>query len=129
MATALGDLISAARIRKQWRQADLAEAIGHTAGYIGQLEAGLVKRPRPATLEKLEQALGISREAMIRAMGMIGPPPTVDVMEELRRLSAMRDIEQQADALRQAPEEVFEAIDLVLTLVRVPLHALRLHAR
>jgi hypothetical protein len=65
---------------------------------------------------------------MIRAMGMIGPSPTIDVMEELRRLSAMRDIDRQADALRQAPAEVFEAIELALTLVRAPLQSLRMHA-
>ena len=127
MGTALGALIRAARMRQHWRQADLAQAIGHSAGYIGQLEAGLVKRPRPATLEKLEQALGISREAMIRAMGMIGPPPSTDVMAELRRLTAIRNIDHQALALRAAPAEVFEAIDLALTLVRAPIQSLRSH--
>src|SRR5690349_18655122 len=125
MATALGELISEARIRKHWRQSDLAIAIGHSPGYIGQLEAGLVQRPRPATLEKLEQALGLSREAMIRAMGMIGPAPSIDVMDELRRLTAIRDIGEQTMALREAPPEVFEAIELALMLVRAPIQSLR----
>jgi hypothetical protein len=59
---------------------------------------------------------------------MIGPPPTVDVMEELRRLGAMRDVAQQADALRLAPAEVFEAIELALQVVRAPLLSLRLYS-
>jgi transcriptional regulator with XRE-family HTH domain len=118
MASTLGDLIRAARVRKSWTQADLAREIGHSAGYIGQLESGMVQRPRPETLKKFEKALGLSREAMTRAIGMTGPESHVDVRSDLRLLLAIGDSGERAAAFRKAPPAVLETVDLALELAR-----------
>lgn len=110
MSTRFGQLIKQARENRRWTQDDLAERLNVNRGYIGQLEAGTIKMPRPERLQLLEHHLGISREAMLRAAGRLGPAPQIDIMAELRRINAIDDPDTRVQALEDLPEDVQEVI-------------------
>ncbi|MFL1676786.1 helix-turn-helix transcriptional regulator [Paenibacillus thiaminolyticus] len=60
----IGAKIRLYRLAKKWTQEDLAEAIGSTGSYIGQLERG-EKNVRIQTLIKIADALDISIFALL----------------------------------------------------------------
>jgi transcriptional regulator with XRE-family HTH domain len=120
--TALADLVRESRERKRtkdgkrWTQDDLAEATGFSRGYIGQLETGLVKNPRPKYRKKFQEVLGITDEQWARGIGVLGEVSTFDVEAELRRIDAIPDLEDQAaelEALEQAPPELYRLMESV----------------
>jgi transcriptional regulator with XRE-family HTH domain len=53
----ISGLLRAGRIRKGWKQADLAEQAGVSRTTLIHLERGAVQEPRASTLNKLAQAL------------------------------------------------------------------------
>jgi transcriptional regulator with XRE-family HTH domain len=57
-AVRVGRVIRALRIRKQWRQVDLAERAGCSQALIARIEAGGADRLTGATLERVAHALG-----------------------------------------------------------------------
>ena len=62
----MGDRLRKARERQNWTQAMLAERAGVSRVQIARIEAGIAgKRPMPATVESLAQALGV-RVAWLR---------------------------------------------------------------
>jgi transcriptional regulator with XRE-family HTH domain len=109
----LGDVIREARRTKGWTQEKLAEAIGVNPGYIGQIETGVVKLPGADKLEMLERSLGVSRANMLRAAGLLGPDEHIDVLAELRRIDALPNDESKIQALRQLPQEVQHALEVL----------------
>lgn len=109
----LGDVVREGRRTKGWTQEKLAEAIGVNPGYIGQIETGVVKLPGPDKLELLERALGVSRADMLRAAGLLGPDEQIDVLAELRRIDALPSDELKIRALRQLPQEVQHALEVL----------------
>jgi XRE family transcriptional regulator, regulator of sulfur utilization len=119
MENALGLLIKRARETRGWTQDELAERMDVNRGYIGQLEAGTIKLPRGERLAQLEQLLGISREDMLRAAGRLGPATEFDLWHELRRISAMQDLDDRVAALEHLPPEVLQILeDLAVDFVR-----------
>jgi transcriptional regulator with XRE-family HTH domain len=115
----LGQLIAQARKAKGWTQDDLAERLNVHRGYVGQLEAGTIKLPGSERLAQLEQLLGISREDMLRAAGRLGPPETLDLLTELRRITSLPSHQDRVVALKQLPPEVLQAIeDLAVDVLR-----------
>lgn len=109
----LGDVIREARRGKGWTQEKLAEEIGVNPGYIGQIETGVVKLPGAEKLAHLERVLGISRADMLRAAGLLGPEERVDVLADLRRIGTLSTDEAKIAALRELPEEVQRALEVL----------------
>jgi transcriptional regulator with XRE-family HTH domain len=62
---AIGALIRAGRIRKGWKQADLAEHAGVSRTTLIHLERGAVQDPHATTLNKLAQALDLPAEDLV----------------------------------------------------------------
>lgn len=102
---ALADLIKEARARKRnkdgkpWTQDDLAEAMGVSRGYIGQVETGLIRRPRPPYRRLFLDTLNLSEEEWLRSTGELPPREAMDVEAEIRRIAAIQDLDDQAAEL------------------------------
>ena len=62
---AIGKRIKAIRERKVWGQAELARAAGMSVNTLYRIEAGQ-HVPRPATIRKLAQALGVPAEELVQ---------------------------------------------------------------
>jgi transcriptional regulator with XRE-family HTH domain len=60
----VGARIKAARERAVYGQAELARAAGITPNGLWQIEKGL-REPRPATIRKIAQALGIEPSSLV----------------------------------------------------------------
>lgn len=115
----LAQVIKRARESKGWSQEELAERLGVSKGWVGQVETGRIDRPRPQYLALLEQHLGVSRDELARGMDMIGPAATGDVLVEIQRIRAIPDPRQRAAALRELPKDLYEMIEwLALDMVR-----------
>jgi transcriptional regulator with XRE-family HTH domain len=115
----LAELIKSARDAREWTQDDLAEAMGVSRGYIGQLETGLIKRPRAKYMGLLERHLKLSREEILRATGELGPSVSTDVLAEIRRIARIPDHDDRMAELYLLPPEVIEVIEsLAVDFVR-----------
>jgi len=116
----LAQVVKRAREKKGWSQEELAERLGVSKGWVGQVETGRIDRPRPRYLALLEQHLGVSRDELARGMDMLGPAATGDVLVEIRRIRAIDDPVQRAQALRELPPDLYEMIEwLALDMVRL----------
>lgn len=109
MAT-LGAIVLTARERAGLSQQELAKRLGVGQSRISQLEKNEIKRPNPDLLEGLERELGISRRTMNIALGYLPEDSPFDLIDELRRINQIEDINQRALALAELPPEVQEAI-------------------
>ena len=69
-----GDLLRTARERKGMSRNDLVEATGLSYPYISQLETAY-RKPSPAAIQKLADALGISLDDIFAAMTQPSPQP------------------------------------------------------
>ncbi len=117
--TAFAELIQHARESKGMTQQELAEVMGVSRGYIGQLETGLIKRPRPKYTALLEKHLGLSKEEILRAQGQLGPQATTDLLVEVRRIARIPDVDDRVSELEQLSPELLELIEsLALEHVR-----------
>jgi len=65
----VGPLIRERREAQGLSQADLAAQTGLAQTYISRIERGAVPRPRPATLQKLGQALGVRLPELYQSAG------------------------------------------------------------
>jgi transcriptional regulator with XRE-family HTH domain len=59
----------ALRIRKRWRQKDLAEAAGVSQSVVARIERGLGGRVTPETLSKVAQPIGARIDVLLRWQG------------------------------------------------------------
>ena len=74
----VGPLIRERREAQGLSQADLAAQTGLAQTYISRIERGAVPRPRPATLQKLGQALGVRLPELYQSAGGSAPPAPSD---------------------------------------------------
>lgn len=66
----LADFVRDMRSKKNLSQADVAKRGGPSSGWIGSLEAGILKTaPKPATLAKLAKGLGVPEQEVFAAAG------------------------------------------------------------
>lgn len=117
--TPFAKLIQQARETKGWTQNELAEAMGVSRGYIGQLETGLIKRPRPKYVALLEKHLGLTKEEILRAQGQLGPEASTDLLVEVRRIARIPDLDDRVSELEQLSPELLDLVeDLAVEHVR-----------
>lgn len=117
--TPFARLIQQAREAKGWTQFELAEEMGVSRGYIGQLETGLIKRPRPKYVALLEKHLGLTQEEILRAQGQLGPETSTDLLVEVRRIARIPDLDDRVSELEQLSPELLELLEgLALDHVR-----------
>lgn len=121
--TSFAKLIQQARESKGWTQQELAEAMDVSRGYIGQLETGLIKRPRPRYIALLEKHLGLTREEILRAQGQLGPNVPTDLLAEVRRIARIPDFEDRVAELEQVAPELLDLMEsLAVDHVRRTFH-------
>src|SRR3712207_8354678 len=77
-AKVVGPLIRERREAQGLSQADLAAQTGLAQTYISRIERGAVPRPRPATLQKLAQALGVRLPELYQSAGGAGGAAPAD---------------------------------------------------
>jgi transcriptional regulator with XRE-family HTH domain len=61
----LGKKVRIARKRKNWRQKDLAAAVGVPASQVSRIECGYIKALRTSSLKKLAIALEVSADFLL----------------------------------------------------------------
>jgi transcriptional regulator with XRE-family HTH domain len=66
LAEAVGAELTHLRVARRWSQQKLADALGYTERYIGQLERG-TKSPTIRTLADIAQALSTKPSSILRA--------------------------------------------------------------
>jgi transcriptional regulator with XRE-family HTH domain len=111
----LGELVRRAREARGWTQTDLARESGLRQTYISQVEGGDIALPREHNLDKLGQALGLSRADFYGAAGMLEgmtpeaparPTPPPDTLwpdsPHLTVAQMVEDIERRKGAWYQA---------------------------
>lgn len=109
----LAQLVKQTREARNLTQAQVDEAVGMSIGYTGMVESGRITRPRPDTLRKLEQVLGIPREDMLVATGELDTP-SEDAAVVLQRIAALPDREQRLEAWALLPESVRSAVVVLM---------------
>ena len=97
----LGKTIAKLRVRKGLTQAQLAEKIEMAAAHINRLEHDRMK-PRPKTLERIAEALSVSKEDLMLAAGHETPPELAAHDPELASLLSQIPLldSEQKQALR-----------------------------
>jgi transcriptional regulator with XRE-family HTH domain len=114
-----GYLLKQARKERGWTITVAAERLELGRSYYAHLESDRINVLRPEVLERIERVLGVSREEIARAAGLIGPPPAADVYDEIKRLADLASDEDRYAALLRLPPDVFQAIEvLAVSLVR-----------
>lgn len=68
-AIRLGHAICALRIRRRWRQQDLADAAGVSRQLVAKVESGDLERVQVATLRAIATALGATLDVLVRWHG------------------------------------------------------------
>lgn len=109
----LAQLVKQTREARNLTQAQVDESVGMSIGYTGMVESGRITRPRPDTLRKLEQVLGIPREDMLVATGELDTP-SEDAAVVLQRIAALPDREQRLEAWALLPETVRSAVVVLM---------------
>jgi transcriptional regulator with XRE-family HTH domain len=101
----LGDLLKSERERAGLTVRQLAEAAGLVPSTVSRLETGFIPTPRPDSLQKLAQALGIDVEELYAAAGYLTPGSLPELRPYLRTKYGLTDeqanqIEGYMQALR-----------------------------
>jgi transcriptional regulator with XRE-family HTH domain len=114
----MGQLVRDARLKKGWRQIDLAKKLGVDDAYLSQIETGARRWPQEL-VRPLADALGLSQVDMAVAAGLIDPPETQSgVSEAPATYSAddpLNDLFDRIRAMSWNPD----AIDTVRSQVRL----------
>lgn len=105
----LADFVRDARDARGMTQEELAEAIGKSFGYIGQLETGKIGRPRAATLRRLAAALHVPLADLVVATGQLDASEG-DAAANLLRIAALPTPAARLAAWRELPEPLRAAI-------------------
>jgi transcriptional regulator with XRE-family HTH domain len=109
-----GHLLKAARKKRGWTMADVAQRLEVSRGYVGQLELDMiVGLPRPQILEAIERELGVSREDIARASGHLGPSTTIDPYAEFKRLAELPTDDARYEELLKLPPGVLPALGVI----------------
>jgi transcriptional regulator with XRE-family HTH domain len=78
-ADVIARLLRAGRIRKGWKQADLAEQAGVSRTTLIHLERGTVQEPRASTLNKLAHALELDPAELVSPRPRMSEPAAFDL--------------------------------------------------
>ncbi len=106
----LADFVRRARDARGLTQEELAEAIGKSYGYVGQLETGKIGRPKAATLRSLAAALRVPLEDLVVATGQLEESREEDAAITLQRIAALPTPQERVAAWRELPEPLRAAI-------------------
>lgn len=92
--TALGAWVRNVRTEQGLSQRGLADRAGLSRSYLCDIERGRGTQPSMETLDKLSAALGLSRNELLRAAGMIeGGLDERHTSDERRLLAVFRDLD------------------------------------
>ncbi len=105
----LGKRIKQLRHALDLTHAQVAERAGISRSYVTRLEADQVDLPSKEVLPRLAEALGTTRDDLVRAAGYIDPPPTV--LDDPAMEIAFRHVETLPPEDREA---VLEFVAFVL---------------
>jgi transcriptional regulator with XRE-family HTH domain len=73
-----------------WKQADLVRASGLSRGTISNLFLGIITEPDHATCVRIADALGVTIQEVLRAVGLMPPAMSSDwAMALLERIEAL----------------------------------------
>ena len=110
-----GALIKRAREQRGLTQAELGARIGYTHSFVVRLERGqMTNPPTSQTMRDLERELGVSRRAMLEAMGYLDPP----VLEEGGAITVRPD-DPRADLLARLDDATDDEIDTIKGIINV----------
>jgi transcriptional regulator with XRE-family HTH domain len=112
MKTTLGRLVRDARAELKLTQEEAAERMGVERNWLAQIETDRVSLPSPEKLAVLERYLGLSREAMLRAAGYLGPAMGDDIVTVFRRVVLTADLEDKIRLIESLPVEVQAALEV-----------------
>jgi transcriptional regulator with XRE-family HTH domain len=112
MKTTLGRLVRDARAELKLTQEEAAERMGVERNWLAQIETDRVSLPSPEKLAVLERYLGLSREAMLRAAGYLGPAMGDDIVTVFRRVALTADLEDKIRLIESLPVEVQAALEV-----------------
>lgn len=111
-----GALIKRAREQRGLTQAELGARIGYTHSFVVRLERGqMTNPPTSQTMRDLERELGVSRRAMLEAMGYLDPP----VLEEGGDVITIRRDDPRAELLDVVKNSSDRSVANIATIVRV----------
>lgn len=109
--TPIGKLIIALRNEHGLTQEELAALSGVKAASLSQIEAGIVKHPKPSTLRPLSRVFGIPMIEFAIAMDLADPPEVSDkLVSELDRITRLPTRAQQRHALASLDGPVKEQL-------------------
>ncbi|CAN5309509.1 hypothetical protein BH24CHL2_BH24CHL2_1700 [soil metagenome] len=92
--TPLGAWVRSVRTEQAMSQRGLADRAGLSRSYLCDIERGRGSQPSMETLDKLSAALGLSRNELLRAAGMIeGGLDERHTSDERRLLAVFRDLD------------------------------------
>ena len=111
----LGQIIAARRQQLGLSQESLAEQVGLSRGAIAQLELGIIKWPRPDTLQRIADVLQTSVTLLLREAGII-PPAEESIEREIAEL--VTQAPEFADLLAVAREVNREDPEQLRDIVR-----------
>lgn len=96
----LGPWVRSVRIEQGLSQRGLADRAGLSRSYLCDIERGRGSQPSLETLDKLAAALGLSRNELMRAAGLIeGGAGDRQTDEERRLLAVFRDLDIDGKSL------------------------------
>lgn len=111
-----GALIKRAREQRGLTQAELGARIGYTHSFVVRLERGqMTNPPTSQTMRDLERELGVSRRAMLEAMGYLDPP----VLEEGGDTITIRPDDPRANLLARLDDATDDEIDTIKGIINV----------
>lgn len=98
--SSLGRWLRAIRAEQRLSQRGLADRAGLSRSYVCDIERGRGSQPSMNTLDKLAAALGLSRNELMKAAGMIeGGPNDRQTDNERRLLAVFRDLDDSGQSL------------------------------
>jgi transcriptional regulator with XRE-family HTH domain len=99
MATALGEMLAAARKEKHWSLREVERRTGIRNAHLSQIETGAIERPAPNMLWALAEVYGLDLQDLLRLAGHVeaasSATPGSVVGAALRTMGDLTDDEQR----------------------------------
>jgi transcriptional regulator with XRE-family HTH domain len=99
MATALGEMLAAARKEKNWSLREVERRTGIHNAHLSQIETGAIERPAPNMLWALAEVYGLDLQDLLRLAGHVEAAPSATpgsvVGAALRTMGDLTDDEQR----------------------------------
>lgn len=119
MAT-FGDRVARARTKAKLTQGQLAERIGVSRSWVGQVETNRQRSARPSTLRLLSNELGLDYKellALTNQLGEVEPQPT-PIPADRAVIEAIQALTAATQAHAAASSEQAEALRAILVEMR-----------